>query len=100
MAQDWCLLYGILEVDAAGELYKKVCKRKGKDHKQITPVKSQSSSSSSSSPAPKKNDNVRSATKPTTKPTTGNKKAKIIDDNIDTGLESGVAWESRGTIGV
>lgn len=90
-------MYGILEADAAAELYKKVCKRKGK---QMTPIKTQSSSSSSSSAAPKKgdNDNKGEVKKSTS---TSNKKAKIIDDSAaDTGLEASDAWEGRGTIGV
>lgn len=95
MAQDWCLMYGILEVDAATSLYKKVCKRKGKP---ITPIKTEVTSSSTS----KKNDNDKVVPKSTkvTVPT-GNKKAKIIDDvAVDTGLEASGAWESRGAIGV
>ena len=83
MAQDWCLAYGILEIEEATKLFKSVSKRKEKEKSGNTPVKASSSSSSSTTNAKKA------------------KKSTIIDDiAADTGFEQSSAWESGTSIGV
>ena len=88
MAQDWCLAYGILEIEEATKLFKSVSKRKEKGKSGNTPVKASSSSSSSSTTNAKKA-----------------KKSTIIDDiaadmETDTGFEQSSAWESGTSVGV
>jgi hypothetical protein len=94
MAQDWCLAYGILESDAAMNLYKTVCKRKGK------PVNvSKVTASPVKPPVKKELSNKKSSVKESNtvveKP---KKKAKIIDEITDTGFDSSSGWEEKGAI--
>jgi formate-dependent phosphoribosylglycinamide formyltransferase (GAR transformylase) len=83
MAQEWCVLYGVLEEKQAAKLYEQICKRKGKP---VVISSSQTSSSSSSS-----NNNKATSTTTTKKATTtispqkqvGRKRKVIVEDEIE-----------------
>jgi hypothetical protein len=92
MAQEWCVLYGILDYSTALSLYEKICKRKGKPMENISPMKATkpavpSSASKKSAPAAA---------------TSRKRKAIIEDDELiaDTGMEGSSGWEGSGTIGI
>jgi len=75
MAQEWCVLYGILSYERADELHRMICKRKGKA------VASPTKASKPKEAAPKA------------------KKARVIDESAivaDTGLDLGNGDETRG----
>jgi hypothetical protein len=92
MAQEWCLLYGILPFERANKLNMIVCKRKGK------PV---TSIASPAKGANKPSANTKAAA---AKPANGNaKRRKVVDDDDivgDTGLGPSNDWEGIGTSGV
>lgn len=83
MAQEWCVAYGILSEEKAQEIYKKICKRKGKPCV-LTPVKKTSTSVSVAVKA--------SVTE--TKKKAGRSKRKVIEDDVDGILNSSTHFSS------
>lgn len=94
MAQEWCLLYGILPFEAANKLNMIVCKRKGK------PVVSVASPVKASSKAPP---SKNKAAAPSSNVATTSKRRKVVNDDDlvgDSGMGPSNDWEGVGTSGM
>lgn len=95
MAQEWCLLYGILPFERANALNMVVCKRKGK------PVLSIASPAKGSN---KPQQGAKSANvKPASAAASNNKRRKVVDDLDvvgDSGLGPSNDWEGVGSSGL
>ena len=80
MAQEWCVLHGVLSWERAEELWAQICKRKGK------PV-----TASPGKPPAK------------AKPAPSKKRKLVADESdivADTGLDAGSVYEGVGTGGI
>jgi hypothetical protein len=103
MAQEWCVLYGILDYDTAYSVYEQICKRKGKSMELSL---SQQSAGKNRSPQKSSRPSSQSTAVTTTsvKPgaTASRKRKVIIEDEIegDLGLGQSSNWEGVGTIGI
>jgi hypothetical protein len=95
MAQEWCLLYGILPFEQANTLNMAVCKRKGK------PVVSVASPPKGSN---KPSTGVKASNgKTATATNTNAKRRRVVDDMDvvgDSGLGPGNDWKGIGTSGL
>ncbi len=81
MAQDWCVLYGVLEGKDAVKAHQQMLKRKGKS---VSGGSSNSSSAAAGGGGSAKKDKAK-------RKSSSSKKRRILDDNLefDAGMDAG-----------